>query len=353
MRERRWETTEILTFEQVLAVGERLRQLGLKPAVPTHDVIGYVEEWTVQAPDAIDQLNRWPIEDVTMVHIRERWRGDFFLLAASYHEIYRRHRDVGTYCSVSHPWRIREPLRLHDSRGMFWLGFRHLHSFVRVRVETREVITPGETRGDAERERWLDERRAAFLEAITTLEVPVETAVDRNEVVLSPRDASVPFFCSWPDAFGPCQFEYNSTDVYEFLVPASKLAETVAPAPVEVRASLTGFSSRALAEFQAIDDHIRLAYRCSVHCPVDELPEVLQIIEPDGRLYATLCEFPTQVLVPTGGEASAIIGIVGAQGRFQIEARLNRAPLKEDVMADWLQWLVGYPMVYAPLPAFM
>lgn len=353
MRERRWETVEALTFEQVVGVGERLAGLGLKPVAPAQDVICYVEEWTVQAPDDLDQLDPWPTEDVTLVHVRERWRGDFFLLAGSYHEVYRKHRDVGTYCSVSHPWRIREPLRLHDPRGMFWLGFRHLHSFVRVRLQTHEVIPPGETRGDAERERWLDERRAAFLEAITTLELPVETAVDRDKVVLRPYEASTPFFCSWPDAFGPCQFEYNSPDPYEFLVPASKLAETHGRGPADVRAYLTGFSEAALTEFQSIDDRVRSAYRCSIHCPFDELPEVLRAIEPDGRLYATLCEFPTQTLVPTGGEASAIIGIVGVQGRFRIEARLNRAPLKEDVMADWLQWLVGYSMVYAPLPAFV
>jgi hypothetical protein len=120
-----------------------------------------------------------------------------------------------------------------------------------------------------------------------------------------------------------------------------------------VRAYLTGFSEAALAEFQSIDDHVRSAYRCSVHCPFDELPEVLRAIEPEGRLYATLCEFPTQALVSTGEEASAIIGIVGVRGRFRIEARLNRAPLKEEVMADWLRWLVGYSMVYAPLPAFV
>ncbi len=353
MRERRWETVETLTFEQVMGVGERLAGLGLKSAAPAQDVICYVEEWTVQTPDDVDQLDPWPTEDVTLVHVRERWCGDFFLLAGSYHDVYRKHQDVGTYCSVSHPWRIREPLRLHDPRGMFWLGFRHLHSFVRVRLQTHEVITPGERRGDAERERWLDERRAAFLEAITTLELPVETAIDRNEVVLRPYEASTPFFCSWPDAFGPCQFEYNSSDPYEFLVPASKLAETHGGGPAEVRAYLTGFSEAALAEFQSIDDHVRSAYRCSVHCPFDELPEVLRAIEPEGRLYATLCEFPTQALVSTGEEASAIIGIVGVRGRFRIEARLNRAPLKEEVMADWLRWLVGYSMVYAPLPAFV
>ena len=37
MRERRWETTSPLTFGQVLAVGERLAALGLKPAVPAKD----------------------------------------------------------------------------------------------------------------------------------------------------------------------------------------------------------------------------------------------------------------------------------------------------------------------------
>ena len=80
MRERRWETTTALTFSQVLAVGERLAALGLKPAVPAQDVICYVEEWTVSTPDEFDQLDPWATEDVTLVHVREGWRGDFFLL---------------------------------------------------------------------------------------------------------------------------------------------------------------------------------------------------------------------------------------------------------------------------------
>ncbi|MCP9468608.1 MAG: hypothetical protein NNA31_01270 [Nitrospira sp.] len=353
MRERRWETTVPLTFGQVLEVGEQLSALGLKPASPAQDVICYVEEWTVRSPDDFDQLDAWATEDVTLVHVRERWRGDFFLLAGAYHTVYRTHQDIGTYCSISHPWRVREPLRLHAQRGMIWLGFRHAHSFVRIRLHTHEVITPGEARGDAERARWLDERRVAFLEAITALELPVETAIDDERVVLRPHDASVPFFCSWPDAFGPCQFEYNTADAYEFLVPASKLAETFAPEPADVRAYLTGFSEVALAEFQAIEGDVRLAYRCSVHCPLDELPDVLRAIEPDGRLYATLCEFQTQDVVPDGGDASAIIGVVGSDGRFQIEARLNRAPLKEDAMAEWLERLIGHPMAYAPLPPFV
>ncbi|MCP9438485.1 MAG: hypothetical protein NHB36_01215 [Nitrospira sp.] len=353
MRERRWETTVPLTFDQVIEIGERLSVLGLKPTPPAQDVICYVEEWTVRSPDDFDRLDAWDIEDVTLVHVRERWRGDFFLLAGAYHTVYRKYQDLGTYCSISHPWRVREPLCLHEPRGMLWLGFRHAHSFVRIRLHTREVITPGETRGDADRERWLDERRAVFGEAVTTLELPVETAVERGEVVLRPYEASVPFFCSWPDAFGPCQFEYNSSDVYEFLVSASKLAETFAPEPAEVRAYLTGFSQPAMEEFGSIEGVSRCAYRCSVHCPLDELPEVLRAIEPDGRLYATLCEFQTQDVVPDGDDASAIIGVVGVNGRFRIEARLNRAPLAEDAMVGWLEGLIGYPMVYAPLSAFV
>jgi hypothetical protein len=116
---------------------------------------------------------------------------------------------------------------------------------------------------------------------------------------------------------------------------------------------LTGFSEEALAEFQTIEPAARLAYRCSVHCPLDELPEVLDAIRPDGRLYATLCEFHTQDLLPEGKEASAIIGLVGSHTGFGIEIRLNKAPLNEDAMAAWLERLVGCPVVYAPLPAFV
>jgi hypothetical protein len=353
MRERRWETTEPLTFGEVLAVGDRLATLGLKPTVPAQDVIGYVEEWTVESPEDFDHLDPWATEDVTLVHVREKWRGDFFLLAGAYHTIYRRYQDVGTYCSVSHPWRVREPLRFHEPRHMLWLGFRHAHSFIRIRLQTTDVITPGETRGDADRSRWLDERRAAFLDAIATLELPIETTVEHDAVVLRPYDQSVPFFCSWPDAFGPCQFEYNTTDAFEFLVPACKLAETFAPEPAGVRAYLTGFSEEALTEFQSIEAGARFVYHCSVHCPLDELPEVLTAIQPDGRLYATLCEFQTQDLVPEGDDASAIIGIVGFNGSFQIEARLNRAPLSEKAMGGWLERVIGHPVVYAPLPAFV
>jgi hypothetical protein len=136
-------------------------------------------------------------------------------------------------------------------------------------------------------------------------------------------------------------------------VPASKLVATFAPEPAGVRAYLTGFSEDALAEFQATEPSARLAYRCSVHCPLDDLPEIRSLIEPDGRLYATFCEFQTSELLPEGDDASAILGIVGSDAGFQIEARLNRAPLREDLMASWIERVVGHPVVYAPLPAFV
>ncbi|MDE3018622.1 MAG: hypothetical protein KGI53_06355 [Nitrospirota bacterium] len=352
MRERRWESPAHLTFGDVLALGERLAALGLDPARPAKDVIGYVEEWTVAAPDELDQLDPWATEDVTLVHVREDWQGDFFLLAGAYHTVYQQHQELGTYCSVSHPFRLDGPLRQHYPRAMFWLGFRHAHAFIRVRLHTMEVVPPGETRADARRNLWLEERQRMFDDTIALLDLPVDVAVEQRAVALRSRDPKVPFLCSWPDAFGPCQFEYNTSDAFEFLVPASRLAATWNGASATVRAYLTGFSEEALREFQAVEGGARCAYRCSVHCPLDELPEILQAIAPEGRLYATLCEFSTQTLQPGGEDASAIVGVVGMEGGFQIEVRLNRAPLPEEAMAGWLESLIGLPMAYAPLPPF-
>ncbi len=352
MRERRWETRAKLGFDEILAIAERLSAQGLTPAAPAKDVICYVEEWEVRAPEDFDQLDPWATEDVTLVHQRDGWHGDFFLLAGGYHTVYQRHQSVGTYCSVSHPWRLPGSMATHHPRCMLWLGFRHTHGFIRVRLQTVDVVTPGETRADDRRALWLEERRRAFLSAIAVLEVPIEAAVERDSLVLRTADTRAPLFCSWPDAFGPCQFEYNSPDAFEFLVPASRLAATYGGEPARVRAYLTGFSEEALDEFQAVAPGARPAYRCSVHCPMDELPDVLRAIAPAGRLYATLCEFQTQQLIPEGTDASAIVGIVGAEGGFQFEVRLNRAPLPEDEMAAWLETLLGMPVSYAPLPPF-
>lgn len=352
MREHRWESVARLPFDDVLSIGERLARYGLKPAVPEKDVICYIEEWAVDSPEDFDRLDPWHTEDVTLVHVREQWRGDFFLLAGGYHTVYQRHLGVGTYCSVSHPWRVPEILQVHAPVGMLWVGFRHRHGFIRVRLQTAEVVAPGETWADDRRAIWLEERRRLFHAVVQLLDVPVELEVEKGKLLLRASEAGAPLFCSWPDAFGPCQFEYNSSDRFEFLVPASRLAATYGSEPAPVRAYLTGFSESALAEFDAVEPGHRYAYRCSAHCPMDELPEILRAIAPTGRLYATLCEFQTQQFLPDAPDASVIVGIVGTEGRFQIEARLNRAPLSDAGMQQWLEALLALPVTYAPLPPF-
>ena len=352
MRERRWESVAKLEFGEVLAVGERLAALGLATARPAKDIICYIEEWTVEALDDFDRLDPWATEDVTLVHIREDWQGDFFLLAGGYHTVYQRYQTVGTYCSVSHPWRIEDTLDYHLPRAMFWIGFRHTHGFVRVRLHTTDVITPGETRADHRRVAWVDERLRCFTRAIDLLELPIEAASHDGSLTLTSMNVKVPFFCSWADAFGPCQFEFNSSDPFEFLVPASRLASTYGGEPAMVRAYLTGFGETALEDFTNIPGSVRRAYRCSAHCPLDDIPEVLRAIAPTGRLYGTLCEFQTQQLLPDDEDASAIVGIVGQEGGFKLEVRLNRAPLSEENMGGWLEELLGMPVSYSPLPPF-
>lgn len=352
MRERRWETVGTLGFDQVLAVGERLASLGLSPAVPEKDIICYVEEWSVDKPEDFDRLDPWSTEDVTLVQAQDGWRGDFFLLAGGYHTVYQRHKDLGTYCSVSHPWLLPTRPETLERRAMFWVGFRHDYGFIRVRLHTVDVLAPGERRAGARRDCWVADRRRAFEAAVSLLGLPIEVETRQEALQLTVRDPHVPLLCSWPDAFGPCQFEYNTPDPYEFLVPASRLAATCEGEPATVRAYLTGFSEDALEEFQSLCPRARSAYRCSAHLPLDEVPELLQVIAPTGRLYATLCEFQTTQLLARGDEAWSVVGIMGQEGAFRIEVRFNRAPLPDKAVAGWLEQLLGLPVRYAPLPPF-
>ncbi|HUK57168.1 MAG TPA: hypothetical protein VLY20_10965 [Nitrospiria bacterium] len=352
MRERRWESRAGFQFSDVTALGGRLARLGLRPATPEKEIIVYVEEWTVPAPGEINRLSAWSKEDVTLVHVREGWRGDFFLLAGGYHTLFQRHAESGTYCSVSHPWQMQGRWLVHHPRGMFWVGFRDRHAFIRVRLHTTEVITPDETREDDRRDLWTSERRLAFQSAIALLDLPIETDLKNGKVLLQATEPTAALLCSWPDAFGPCQFEYNGPDTFEFLVPAGRLAATCGGEAVTVRAYLTGFSEPALKDFETTGPGARYAYRCSVHAQLQDLPELLSVIRPDGRLYTTLCEFQTRELYPSMESAWVIIGAVGTDDGYAIEARLNRAPLPENEMDGWLETLLGFPMTYAPLPPF-
>lgn len=352
MREQRWESQKSLTFEEILSLCERLSIQGLNPSTSEKEGICYIEELEVDHPEGIQQLDPWPLEDVTMIHILENWRGDFFLLAGHYHTIFQRYQSVSTYCSISHPWCLPGHQATLLSQAMFWVGFRHTHSFIRVRVHTSEVVAPGETWANHQRPIWLDERHQAFLAAIEMLELPIDIVVDNGMVLLRSSKSDTPFFCSWPDAFGPCQFEFNSSDPFEFLVPASRMAATLDGRGTTIRTYLTGFSQEALKDFMAVELKARYVYRCSAHCSLGELPEILEILGRSSRLYSTLCEFQTQSLLPQGHDAAAIIGVVGTKGNFQIEVRLNQMPIARSKMDAWLEDVLGFPVAYAPLSAF-
>ena len=97
---------------------------------------------------------------------------------------------------------------------MFWIGFRQTHSFIRIRLHTTDVIAPGDVHADEQRAIWLEERQAAFQEAVARLDLPITTSIHKDRVLLHNARREVPFFCSWPDAFGPCQFEFNSPDPF-------------------------------------------------------------------------------------------------------------------------------------------
>ena len=352
MREQRWESQDSLSFDEVLTILPRLERFGLRTVDPEKDGICYVEEWQVTSPESIQELEPWPIEDVTMIHILEKWKGDFFLLAGRYHTIFQHHQSVSTYCSICHPWRLAGHFATLLPQAMFWIGFRHTHSFIRVRLHTTEVIAPGDSWVNHQSSIWVDERQQAFQTAIDLLDLPIEIEYKNNKTNLRSTQEDIPFFCSWPDAFGPCQFEFNSSDPFAFLVPASGLASTHQLPIAPVRIYLTGFSQEALHEFQGMASHDRLAYRCSAHTALTEVPDILRIIGDNGRLYTTICEFHTQHILPHHKDAAAVVGVMTTGNRYQLEVRFNMMPLPKPDMDPWLEELLGHPMCYAPLSAF-
>ncbi len=352
MREQRWESRQSLNFPQVLDLLDRLQDKGLRPVDPEKEGICYIEEWPVPSPETIQQLDQWPLEDVTMIHVLDAWNDDFFLLAGRYHSTFQHHQSVSAYCSISHPWHLSGHLATLQPLAMFWMGFRHRHSFIRIRFHTTRIIAQGEFCDPYQRPIWLEERRTAFREAIELLDLPIDVSIQKDRIMLRNEHEEVPFFCSWPDAFGPCQFEFNSSDPFAFLVPASGLASTTRLPAATVRIYLTGFSREALKAFKAIEPDVRTAYRCSAHACLTDLPILLNIAGQGSRLYTTVSEFRTQALLPDYPDAAAIVGIMGTENRYHVEVRLNMMPLPMDEMTAWLEALFAYPMTYAPLSPF-
>ncbi len=352
MREHRWETQTTISFEEILSLAHKLQKAGLTTIHSQKEVIGYIEEWEVESVEQIQSLSSWATEDVTLLHVFDAWQGDFFLLAGRYHSIFQRHQNVNTYCSIAHPWRIPFPLATLQPEAWLWVGFRHTHGFIRVRVQTTEVIAPGETVDPAKEEFWMHDREQAFQTAVEILDLPIETHREPGKISLNTSRTDTPLFCSWPDAIGPCQFELNSPDPFEFLVPASQLASTFNNVPAPIRVYLTGFSQEALTTFQVTDLAKRYMYRCSIHCLLSEMPELLGIIAPHGRLYGSLAEFQSAVLLSSEIDAATIVGVVGTNGEFRVEIRLNQLPLPASQTQDWLENLIDKKLCYVPLPPF-
>lgn len=352
MREHRWESRSVLSFPDLLTLAERLQKQGLTTIHPEKEMIAYIEEWEIDHPRTIHVLDAWPTEDVTLLHVLEHWQGDFFLLAGWYHTVFQQYQSVNTYCSIAHPWRITTPLATIQPEGWLWVGFRHTHGFIRVRLQTTEIVAPGEIVESPRETFWMADRQEAFREAIETLGLPVQISTNGHKITLQTTRADSPFFCSWPDAFGPCQFEFNSPDPFEWLVPASRLAATLDGGSTNIRTYLTGFREDDLLAFNDVAPSPRLMYRCSIHCRLKEIAEITRLLNPRGRIYGSLAEFHTQTALPDGADAAAIIGLVGSEGQFRLEVRLNQHPLTHADTTRWLEQLVELPLTYAPLPAF-
>ena len=82
------------------------------------------------------------------------------------------------------------------------------------------------------------------------------------------------------------------------------------------------------------------------------------VVHPMGRLFMDPLDDPfaavERVLATCrlGKDVAAIVGLVGTNGDFRLEIRLNQRPLPHQATEQWLEELVGHPLVYAPLPAF-
>ena len=354
MRERRWESQRFIGFDEVAVLAERLKERGLEAKDFRREAACYIEEFRIDRLDEIDRLSDWNLDELTLVQINDRWEGDFFILAGKHHDLYRQYPRMEGYLSLSHPWRIPDELklRLHQPEAMFWIGFRDTHGFIRARVIPNEIITPGERRGEGKRLVWMTERASAFSEAIQALDLPLFVEWKKGALAISPEEGTSAVSLSWPDAFGPCQFEYLVSDRYELLVPAARFISRVGLRPAVIRTFISGFPKEILEEFHRLQPESKMLYRGYIHAPLNDLPQVVGAMAPNGRALVTLSEFGTRELLPEGEESSAVIGVIGSESGFKVEVRLNRAPLPEGEMERWLNDLTGLPMGYAPLALY-
>ena len=106
MREQRWESTQIFSLEESLDTLKRLNAKGLKTTPTDRETICYIEEWEVNSPEEVRQIDAWLVEDITRIQVFDEWVGDFFLFAGHFHTVFQQYESIDTYCSISHPWTI-------------------------------------------------------------------------------------------------------------------------------------------------------------------------------------------------------------------------------------------------------
>ena len=164
------------------------------------DVICYVEDWAVESPEAIDLLDHWATEDVTLVHIREAWKGDFSAGGRVPHRLSalsgRRHLLLG-----QSSWRTKPGLGFPSQSPCSGWG-SGITAFIRACVSRPKVVTPG--------------RRVRMPGGPTgsTSGGPSSRCHchagssggnlgRQRQPGPDPVGSGDPFFCSWPDAFGP------------------------------------------------------------------------------------------------------------------------------------------------------
>ncbi len=352
MREHRWVTRSPLDFQSVLGMCGRLNGIGLKIREADLDRACYIDEFEVNRLDGIDRLSPWIIDELTLVELSGGWKGEFYLLAGRHHDLFRQHERMEAYLSICHLWQIPSPpkIQYHDPEAVFWIGFRDTHGFIRVRLVPSRIITPGEKVREVDSDAWLTERATIFSLVVSELGLPIAVERNHKSVTLFSMDASALLSVSWPDAFGPCQFEYVVTDRYALLVPASQFILKLGIPASTLRTFLSGFSLHQLEEFRQLQPASALFYRGFIQAPLTELPDIVSAVGPSGIGLINLCEFQTGKFVPGGRDAEGVIGVIGDQTGYNIEVRLNLSPLSQAETGASLERLIGFPMVYSPLP---
>ncbi|MBI3595494.1 MAG: hypothetical protein HY200_11105 [Nitrospirae bacterium] len=354
MREHRWESLEPLDFDHLMLVCEKLKASGLKTREIDEDRACYFDEFSVERLDEVSRLSPWVMDELTLVELNREWKGDFFLLAGRHHDLFRMHERMEAYLSISHLWKIPSlpEFDCHEPEAVVWIGFRDTHGFIRIRLIPKQIMTPGETPSEKKLNHFLSERSLIFSLIVAELELPISVERAERSVTFFSTDPSALVSSTWPDALGPCQFEFVVTDRYSLLVPASRFVLKFGMPLSPLRTFLSGFPLNHLEQFHSLQPDSELFYRGFIQAPITDLPEIISAVSPNGKGLINLCDFQIEKLFSMRIRVEGVLGIIGDRNGYKLEARLNRLPSTKTETMTWLQNRIGMPLVYSPLPVF-